>query len=140
MNFIFAKILRWFMVNAVMPMLVPVLFLAIVDWFKDGSFPFWAHLQSLLFNGFYIFSATSLMFSLLEDYREFKMCVGPVMVAFLVVLTMMTLGMFYIIQSNDPNYLTTHSLQFIIVWAVSAAFSIHVKRRIILYKLGLGRR
>lgn len=140
MNRILTQLLRWFMVNAVMPMLVPVLFLAAVDWFKDGSFPFLTHLQSLLYNGFYIFSATSLIFSLLEDYREFKLCVGPMMVTILVILTMITLGMFYTIQSNNPGYLTTHSFQFIIVWLISAAYSIYIKYCIAYRKLKLGRR
>lgn len=128
------------MVNAVMPMLVPVFFLAVVDWFKDGSFPIWSYLQSLLYNGFYIFSATSLIFSLLEDYKEFKFCVGPGMVTALVILTMITLGMFYTIQSNNPGYLTTHSFQFILVWLISAAYSIYIKYCITYRKLKLGRR
>lgn len=140
MNRILTQILRWFMVNAVMPMLVPVLFLAAVDWFKDGAFPFVAYLQLMLYNGFYIFSATSLIFSLLEDYRDFKLCVGPIMVTVLVILTMITLGMFYTIQSNDPQYLTTHSFQFILVWVISAAYSIYIKYCITYRKFKLGRR
>lgn len=140
MGDIVVKILRWLMVNAVMPMLVPVLFLAAVDWFKNGSFPFETYLHSLLYNGFYIFSATSLMFSLLEDYQEFKKCVGPIMVTFLVILTMITLGMFYTIQNNNPDYLVTHRFQFIFVWSVSAVYSIFIKFRIAYNKIKFGRR
>lgn len=43
-------------------------------------------------------------------------------------------------QSNDPQYLTTHSFQFILVWVISAAYSIYIKYCITYRKFRLGRR
>lgn len=130
----FKRILLWFTVNALLPVLVPVVFLATLSWFKDGTFPIMKLFYLLIDSGFYIFSAATLVFSLYEEYDICKRCIGLVMQTVLVLLLIMTLGMFYQIQNNSADYVNAHHLQFYVVWIMTAFSAAIVKYRILDYK------
>lgn len=126
---------RWFMANALLPILAPVIFLCIVYWFQDGSFPFLREFLNLVKNGFYVFSALALIFSLLEDYHLLKISgIGPIYGAGFMLLVIMTLYMFLLIQTKDSQYVSSHGIQFVIIWLATALSSIYAKYKIINYK------
>ena len=128
------KIVAWFLVNAVLPIMVPVLFLAIVVWFGDGTFPVKRLFFELVDSGFYIFSAATLIFSLYEDYGICEKCIKPLMQTILVLLMLATLFMFYKIQIETDDYVNSHHLQFYIIWLATAFFAGIVKYKILRYK------
>lgn len=128
------KIVAWFLVNAVLPIMVPVLFLAIVVWFGDGTFPVKRLFFELVDSGFYIFSAATLIFSLYEDYSICEKCIKPLMQTVLVLLMIATLFMFYKIQVETADYVNSHQLQFYIIWMATAVFAGIVKFKILRYK------
>lgn len=130
----FSKITAWFAVNALLPIIVPVLFLAIVSWFGDGTFPFVHLFIDLINSGFYIFSAATLIFSLYEEYRICEQCIKPGMQTILVLLMIASLFMFYKIQTATDSYVKGHQLQFYIVWGFTALFAGIVKYKILRYK------
>lgn len=130
MRDIFLHIVRWFVANALLPMAVPVVFLAALVWLNNGTFPLAETFVGLLKGGFYIFSASALTFSLFEDYSLFKRNVGPVSVILLLILLSMTLGMFYT-QMRDAKYVEGHSVQFVAIWGISAIVSAWVKWRML---------
>lgn len=133
------RLFRWFMANALLPILAPVIFLCIINWFQDGSFPFLAVFLNLVKNGFYVFSALALIFSLLEDYPDLKMSgIGPLYGAVLMLLVIMTLYMFLLIQTQDSQYVSSHSIQFGIIWIATALSSIYAKYKLINYKSYIG--
>lgn len=130
-----AKLLRWFVANTVLPVFAPVLFLCLVDWFQDDTFLFGMKFLELTRNGFYVFSALALIFSLIEDFHLFKLSgVGSGYGAWLMFLIIVTLLMFYLIQTKDSLYIQNHSLQFVVVWFLSAISAISAKYKIIKYK------
>lgn len=116
-------------------MAIPALSLAVVDWFIDESFPIKELFVELVNDGFYIFSALALVFSLYEEYDICKKCIGPLMQSWLVLLMIATLGMFYQIQGGE--YLNTHQLQFGVIWSMTALFAGIIKYKIIKYKRDL---
>ena len=124
------QIALWFLVNTILPIIVPALFLAIIPWLRDGSFPFIPISVQLIKEGFYIFSALTLVFSLYEDYRILKMCVGPLLQTFIVLMAIATLIMFYIMRQGSSEEYMSHNLpQFCVIWAVTAILAIIVKFR-----------
>lgn len=133
------KLFRWFIANALLPILAPVLFLCTISWFKDGSFPFMVVFLELVKNGFYVFSALSLIFSLLEDYPNLKMSgMGPVQGAFNMLLIIMTLYVFLLIQTKDPQYVSSHALQFAVIWILTALSAFYAKFNLLKYKSNNG--
>lgn len=130
----YIKITSWFAVNAFLPIIVPVLFLAIVAWFEDGTFPFWCLFVDLINSGFYIFSAATLIFSLYEEYGICKKCITPIMQTILVLLMIASLFMFYKIQKETKDYVNDHRLQFYIIWLVTASCAAITKFKIFKYK------
>ena len=129
------KLFRWFMANALLPILAPVIFMCVIDWFKDGSFPFLTWFLDLVKNGFYVFSALALIFSLLEDYPVLKMSgIGPLFGAGLMLLTIMTLYMFLLIQTKDSQYVSGHGIQFGVIWVFSALSATYAKYKLLNYK------
>lgn len=129
------KLFSWFMANALLPILAPVLFMCAIDWFRDGSFPFLTLFLDLVKNGFYVFSALALIFSLLEDYPDLKMSgIGPFFGAGFMLLTIMTLYVFLLIQTKDSQYVSSHGVQFGIIWIFSALSATYAKYKLINYK------
>ena len=127
------------MANAMLPILAPVVFLCIIHWYQDGSFPFLTVFLDLVKNGFYVFSALALIFSLLEDYPVLKMSgIGPLYGAFLMLLVIMTLYMFLLIQTKDSQYVSSHGFQFAIIWVATALSAIFAKYKLINYKSIIG--
>lgn len=127
------------MANALLPILAPVIFMCIIYWFQDGSFPFLIVFLDLVKNGFYVFSALSLIFSLLEDYPVLKMSgIGPLYGAGLMLLVIMTLYMFLLIQTKDSQYVSSHGIQFAVIWIATALSSIYAKYKLINYKNLIG--
>lgn len=129
------KLFRWFMANVMLPIFAPAFFMCIIYWFQDGSFPLWVVFLDLVKNGFYVFSALALIFSLLEDYPNLKMSgIGPLYGAFLMLLVVMTLYMFYLIQTKDSQYVSSHGIQFGIIWGLTALSAFYAKYKLIKYK------
>ena len=130
------KLLLWFIVNAILPIFVPVLFLAACVWIRNsnGDFPFYDLFFDLINSGFYIFSALALVFSLYEDFNICQRCIGLLMLTFLVVLMFLTLAMFYQMHNNSSEYISEHQFQFYTVWGVTAIFAGIVKYKILRYK------
>ena len=129
------QLLRWFLANALLPIFAPVLFISVVSWFEDGSFPIGDVFQQLIKSGFYVFSALALVFSLLEDYPILKLSgLGPLIGAFSMLVVIATLYMFYLIQTKDASYVKDHILQFSIVWVLTALLAFYIKRKLIVYK------
>ena len=122
------KLTLWFIANALLPIAVPVLFLAGLTWFKNGTFPIWDITKSLVEHGFYIFSATALLFSLFEDYRSLKDCTTILDGVFIVLALAATCVMFQLSYS-DVSYMASHLLQFILVWLFSAIYATILKIR-----------
>ena len=135
----FYKLFRWFIANAMLPILAPVLFLCIIYWFQDGSFPIWTVFLDLVKNGFYVFSALSLIFSLLEDSPVLKVSgIGPLQGAGFMLLVVMTLYMFFLIQTKDSQYVSNHGLQFGVIWLFTAVSAFYAKYKLIKYKQTTG--
>lgn len=133
------QITLWFLANAFLPIVVPALFLAVVAWFIDGSFPLKLLLEQLIKEGFYIFSALTLVFSLYEEYGLLKKCVGPLMQTWLVLMAIATLGMFYVMRKDaTTNYVAAHQLQFYVIWITTAISAIVVKFKILRLKTNIG--
>lgn len=133
------KLFRWFMANALLPILAPVLFMCIIYWFQDGSFPLLSVFLDLVKNGFYVFSALALIFSLLEDYPNLKMSgIGPLQGAGFMLLVVMTLYMFFLIQTKDSQYVSSHGLQFGAIWLLTALSAFYAKYKLIKYKIITG--
>lgn len=133
------QITLWFLANALLPIVVPALFLAVVAWFIDGSFPLKLLLEQLIKEGFYIFSALTLVFSLYEEYGLLKKCVGPLMQTWLVLMAIATLGMFYVMRKDaTTNYVAAHQLQFYVIWIATAISAIVIKFKILRLKTNIG--
>lgn len=129
------QILLWFFVNAILPIVIPALFLAAVAWIADGSFPFIDLLQQLMKEGFYVFSAMTLVFSLYEEYDILKKCVKPLMQIWLVLVVIATLGMFYLMRRDtSAQYIETNQLQFYIIWAMTAISASIIKYKMLILK------
>lgn len=110
------KILLWLLVNAVLPIVIPASFLAMVAWIKDGSFPIVQISIQLLQEGFYVFSALALVFSLYEEYGIVRLCVGPLTQTWLVLMAFAILIMFYMMRQDEAaSYMTINLPQFIII-------------------------
>lgn len=133
----FKKLVIWFIVNAFLPIFVPVVFLASNVWLNDGMFPFFKLFNSLTDSGFYIFSALTLVFSIYEEYSICKKCIGIEMQTLLVILMFITLVMFMQIY-NGQEYVIGHKSQFYIVWLATAMSAGFAKFKILNYKQKLG--
>lgn len=132
---IWKRITIWFIVNAILPILVPAFFLAIIPWFKDGSFPFFSLIVELIKEGFYVFSALTLILSLYEDYGILKKCVQPLLQSWVVLMTIATCIMFYLMRQDPTSHYMEHSLtQFFLIWLATATTAIIIKYKILKIK------
>ena len=138
MGYFTKKILLWLIANAVLPIVFPAFFLAIVAWIKDGSFPLVHLTVQLIQEGFYVFSALTLVFSLYEDYDLTKRCVTPMMQSWLVFMSVLTSLMFYVMR-QDPSaeYMSKNLFQFFTIWILTAISTITVKYKILKLKSNL---
>lgn len=93
--------------------------------------------QELTINGFYVFSALALYFSLFEDYDIYAKCTKLFMIIWQCLLMIATLAMFYKMYNEDVRYFINNSPQFLTVWSLTAIFSIIKKVHIIKYKQNL---
>lgn len=135
MGFFTKKILLWLTANAVLPIVFPAFFLAIVAWIKDGSFPLIQLTIQLIREGFYVFSALTLVFSLYEDYDLTKRCVTPIMQSWLVFMSVLTSLMFYVMrQDSTSEYMSNNLFQFFTIWGMTVVSAIIVKFKILKLK------
>ena len=131
----FWNLARWFCANTLLPIFVPVLCLCTIEFFRDGTFPFGDTFVLFIRNGFYIFSALTLLFSLLEDYPLFKLSgLGFVFGCLIMLSLVLTLLMFYFIETKNEFYINDHPIQFLSVWVASALLAIYAKYKIVDYK------
>lgn len=132
---IWKRIGIWFLVNAILPILVPAFFLAVIPWLKDGSFPIFSLIGSLIKEGFYVFSALTLIFSLYEDYGLLKRCVSPLFQTWVVCMAIATSIMFYLMRQDTTAHYMAHNLfQFFVIWIVTVMLAIIIKYRILKLK------
>ena len=138
MGYFTKKILLWLFANAVLPIVFRAFFLAIVAWIKDGSFPLIQLTVQLIQEGFYVFSALTLVFSLYEDYDLTKRCVTPIMQSWLGFMSVLTSLMFYVMRQDPASeYLSKNLFQFYSIWVATAISAIVVKYRILKLKRNL---
>lgn len=130
----FKNITSWFLVNAFLPIMSPVLFLAGIKWLGDGTLPVVELFFNLIDEGFYIFSAAGLVFSLYEEYDICKRCIGPIMQTFLVLFLLITFGMFHVMQNKSEDYVSQHHIQFYVIWFLTALCACCAKYNILNYK------
>ncbi len=130
----FKNIVYWILANAFLPIISPVLFGAGIKWLDNRTFPFVELFFNLIDNGFYIFSAASLIFSLYEEYDICKRCISLIMQTILVLLLLIASGMFYIIYNKNEDYVSQHHMQFYLIWFLTALCACFVKYSILKYK------
>lgn len=130
------KLILWFLANSVLPILIPVVCLCIPPLFCDSEFPFVKNLTKLISDGFYIFSALALVFSLVEDWKALNFCAkfwDGIIMSLLLVATCI---MFYLLETNNDSansYIDSHLWIFIITWVGTATYAFCVKYKILSY-------
>lgn len=129
----FKKMLLWITANAILPILVPAIFLSALQWFREGTFPLDQIFMDLIRDGFYIFSAMALLFSLFEDYSVFKHCTSALSGVLITLFVLCTCGIFYFSMS-DPHYMENNLSQFSIIWGSSALYAGILKYRQLKYR------
>lgn len=125
---------RWVFANAILPILVPVLILVGGDWFFADHINVSESLTKLVYEGFYIFSAMTLVFSLFEDYAIFQSVVKPLAGMLLMIPMLGTCIIFYATEKYGVSYFSSHIIQFLCMWVVLAIYSTFLKYRIVNYK------
>lgn len=133
-NNIVYPLLRWFLANAVFPIVIPILVLVAGDWFFADKIDIPVSAQKLLYEGFYIFSAMTLLFSLFEDYKAFQDSIKPVEAMILMIPMIGTCIIFYATERNGLTYFANHIIQFLSLWVVLALYAVFIKIKIIIYK------
>ncbi len=129
-----SKVLVWLLVNAIVPILIPVVCIWGADWFfRESTTGFWDLCKDFMFQGYYVFSALTLICSLFEDYRAMRYCVNTWHSIIIGVLMTLTMGMFYV-QYINSCYLQSHYMQFMIVWGALVLYAILIKFQIVIYK------
>lgn len=130
----FKKLIKWLVANGFLPILIPVLCLCIPCLFKSNCFPFVSNFEKLFFNGFYIFSAMSLVLSLLEDYEVLNFCTKTWEN---IVMVLLVLSLCYVFCLNEQdgreNYIPQHMWVYIIVWVANVVIASILKCKILLY-------
>lgn len=134
LNNIIYPLLRWFLANAVFPILIPILVLVAGDWFFADKIIVPELVQKLFYEGFYIFSAMTLMFSLFEDFKTFQEALKPLEAMILMVPMIGTCIIFYATERNGLTYFADHLIQFFSLWVALAFYATFIKTKIILYK------
>lgn len=125
----------WFLVNAILPILVPAFFLAVIPWLKDGSFPIFSLIMDLIKEGFYVFSALTLIFSLYEDYGLLKKVVNPLLQTWVVLMAIATSIMFYLMRQDATAHYMAHNLfQFSVIWICTVMLAVIIKYRMLKFK------
>lgn len=125
------QLFMWFLANAILPILVPVICLCVASWLYDGSFPFVEDFIALLEKGFYIFSALALIFSLFEESEKFRLCANAYEGMIIAGAILVTCIMFYLIETKDDQYIKTHVGQFLIIWFASAFYAGYLKYKLL---------
>ena len=125
------QLILWFLANAILPIVVPVLCLCTASWLYDGTFPFGDDFMSLLEKGFYIFSALALIFSLFEESDKLKLCTNTYEGMIIAAAIVVTCIMFYLIETKDEQYIKNHISQFLMIWGASAFYASYVKYKLL---------
>ena len=63
---------------------------------------------------------------------------GPVQGAFNMLLVIMTLYVFLLIQTKDSQYVSSHALQFAVIWILTALSAFYAKFNLLKYKSNNG--
>ena len=133
MGYFTKRIFLWLFANALLPIAFPAFFLAFLAWIKDGSFPLIDLTIQLIKEGFYVFSALTLVFSLYEDYDLTKRCITPMKQSWLGFMALLTSGMFYVMRQN-PEYLSNNLFQFYAIWVATVVSATVIKYQILKLK------
>ena len=129
-------LIRWGVANAILPIVVPILVLAGGDWLFADNINLSQSLKKLIYEGFYIFSAMTLVFSLFEDYSAFQHSIKPVAGMILMLPMMATCIIFYATEKNNGvDYFSNHLMQFFCMWGILALYATFIKYKILKFKL-----
>lgn len=128
----------WLIANAVLPIVFPAFFLATMALIQVGTFPLFQLIGQLIQEGFYVFSALTLVFSLYEDYDLAKRCISILMQSWIVFISMFTSLMFYVMrQDTAADYMSKNLFQFYAAWGVTVLTAVNVKYKILKLKRNL---
>ena len=127
------KLFLWLLANAILPILIPVLFLCFADLLVSNIFPFWDKTIKLFDEGFYIFSAATLVFSLVEEHSACEKCLRHHIIILLCVLLFCT-GVMFCLKYYDNDYIQNHKIVFLSTWFATSLFAIIAKFEVISYK------
>lgn len=126
------KVFWWLVANAVIPVLIPVVCIWGANWmFSFPNITFCDLFKNFMAQGYYIFSALTLICSLFEDYKALKYCIDPLQFIVIGILLTLTMGMFYLQYVNN-QYLQSHYLQFMSVWVALVVYAIYLKYKIVI--------
>lgn len=127
------KLSLWLFANAILPILIPVLFLCVWDLYVSNTFPFWSITMELFDEGFFIFSTSTLIFSLVEEHSVCKECLKPLVIIILCILLFGT-GIMFVLNDSNTNYMLNHKIVFLITWLATVLFAGVAKFEVISYK------
>ena len=132
---IILPIMRWLLANAIFPILIPVVVLVLGDCFFFSIFHVLDPIKKLLFEGFYIFSAMTLVFSLFEDFSTFQKAIKPLTAMFLMAPIFGTSIIFYASERKGLGYFEEHLSLFLIIWGLLVLYATYIKYKMIRFKL-----
>ena len=132
MNTMISRVFRWFIANSILGILVALFCFCTIDWFLTGKFEFIYTFKDFLWSGYFTFTAVTLIFSLVEDYPIFmKAKIGFASGVWLTILVISTMFFFYSDYKSHFQFIKEHSIQFAIIWFMSASSATLIKYRII---------
>lgn len=129
---------KWVFFNALVPVIFPIFLLMIGDWLFEGHIAIEKSIKKLMYEGFYIFSAITLIFNLLENYSAFKKAVTPLAAMVMMIPAVCISIIFYQTEKEGLCFFTEHVQQFILVWIFMVLCAAYLKYKIIYYNLKYG--
>lgn len=132
---IIGSVSRWLLANAILPIVAPILVLLIGDWLFGGIVELSTAIKKLMYEGFYIFSAMTLLFSLIEDFETFQKAIKPLAAMILMLPIVGTCVIFYMTEKNGLDFFANHLTQFFVLWGALVAYAAFIKIKTIIYKL-----
>lgn len=132
MKIMINRLFRWFIANSILGILVTLFCFCTIDWFLTGKFDFIYTFKDFLWSGCFTFTAVTLIFSLVEDYPIFKKAeIGFASGVWLTILIISTMFFFYSDYKSHFHFIKEHSIQFAIIWFLSAISATFIKYRLI---------
>jgi hypothetical protein len=112
-----------------------VLVLVLGDCFFAPKIQVINSMKKLLFEGFYIFSSMTLVFSLFEDFSIFQKAIKPLTGMFLMAPMFGACIIFYVSERKGWDYFEDHLSLFLIIWGLLVLYATFIKFKMIRFKL-----